>query len=420
MNASVMTRKPTQALLALPAPQLSLPALKSLDLWLLGSALALIVIGFIAMSSASIEFAAERYGNPFFHATRYVFHLSLGLLAAAVVYRIPMNFWLRTGWLWLLAGFTLLLIVLIPGIGREVNGSRRWLAVGPLTLQCSELVKVCVVLYLAGYLVRRQDELREQWKGFVKPMAVLFLVTILLMLEPDFGATVVTLCTAFGMIFLAGVRLWQFSLVILAAVAALVILMVSEPYRMARLTAFTDPWANQFDSGYQLTQSLIAFGRGEWFGVGLGNSIQKLFYLPESHTDFVFAIYAEEFGFVGAALLLALFGVLIGRMLLIGRKAESQGLNFNAYVVYGIALMMSGQVFINIGVNTGLLPTKGLTLPFLSYGGSSLMVSCVLLALVSRSYKESLIVASGGAKKLAGQKTTEKNAPKSAKRRPSR
>jgi cell division protein FtsW len=269
-------------------------------------------------------------------------------------------------------------------------------------------VKVCVVLYLAGYLVRRQDELREQWKGFVKPMAVLFLVTILLMLEPDFGATVVTLCTAFGMIFLAGVRLWQFLLVILAALAALVILMVSEPYRMARLTAFTDPWANQFDSGYQLTQSLIAFGRGEWLGVGLGNSIQKLFYLPESHTDFVFAIYAEEFGFVGAALLLALFSVLIARMLLVGRKAESQGLNFNAYVVYGIALMMSGQVFINIGVNTGLLPTKGLTLPFLSYGGSSLMVSCVLLALVSRCYKENVIAASGGAKKQAGQKSTSK------------
>lgn len=387
------------ALLALP--RLSSVSLPTFDVWLAGSALALIVIGFLAMSSASIEFAAERYGNPFFHSTRYVFHLSLGLVSALIVYRIPMSFWQRTGWFWLLAGFALLLIVLVPGVGREVNGSRRWLALGPLTLQCSELVKVCVVLYLAGYLVRRQDEVREQWKGFIKPMVVLFLVTILLMLEPDFGATVVTLCTAFGMMFLAGVRLWQFSLVILAALAALVLLVVSEPYRMQRLTAFTDPWADQFNSGYQLTQSLIAFGRGEWFGVGLGNSIQKLFYLPESHTDFVFAIYAEEFGFVGAMVLLALFAVLVARMLLAGRRSEQLGLTFNSYVAYGIALMMSGQIFINIGVNIGLLPTKGLTLPFLSYGGSSLMVSCVLLAMVFRIYSDLIIAESGGAKKRA-------------------
>jgi cell division protein FtsW len=406
MNASTVNTNTYKSIFSLSTSKFSLPNTKAVDGWLLFSALALTVIGFIAMTSASIEFAAERYGNPFFHAIRYGFHLSLGLVSAGIVYRIPMAFWQRTGWLWLLAGFSLLILVLIPGVGREVNGSRRWLSLGPLTLQCSELVKVCVVLYLAGYLVRRQDELRDQWKGFVKPMAVLFLVTILLMLEPDFGATVVTLCTAFGMIFLAGVRLWQFSLVIMAALAALVLLVVSEPYRMARLTAYTDPWADQFNSGYQLTQSLIAFGRGEWFGVGLGNSIQKLFYLPESHTDFVFAIYAEEFGFVGAMVLLALFSLLISRIMLIGRKAEGLGLGFHAYVLYGIALMIAGQVFINIGVNTGLLPTKGLTLPFLSYGGSSLIVSCVLIAIVSRSYKECTIVESGGAKKTAKKNQT--------------
>lgn len=395
--------------------RLSPAAMPAVDRWLLGSVVALMVIGFVAMSSASIEFAAERYGNPFFHSIRYLFHLSLGLVAALVVYRIPMVFWQRTGWCWLLLGFVLLLVVLVPGIGREVNGSRRWLAVGPLTLQCSELVKVCVVLYLAGYLVRRQDEVRERWSGFIKPMAVLFLVTILLMLEPDFGATVVTLCTAFGMIFLAGVRLWQFLLVILAALAALVTLVISEPYRMKRLTAFTDPWADQFNTGYQLTQSLIAFGRGEWFGVGLGNSIQKLFYLPEAHTDFVFAIYAEEFGFVGAMLLLALFGVMIARILQAGRQAEQLGLNFNGYVAYGIALMMSGQVFINIGVNTGLLPTKGLTLPFLSYGGSSLMVSCVLLAMVFRVFSESAIAQMAANKKTL-QQNSKKIAAKSSRR----
>ncbi|MGK0498621.1 MAG: cell division protein FtsW [Oceanicoccus sp.] len=381
---------------------------RGLDALLLCSAVALITIGFIAMSSASIEFAAERYGNPFFHSYRYLFHLAIALVGAAVVYRIPMDFWQRTGWFWLMVGFALLIMVLIPGIGREVNGSRRWLALGPLTLQCSELAKVCVILYLAGYLVRRQDELREEWIGFIKPMAVLFLVTILLMLEPDFGATVVTLGTAFGMIFLAGVRLWQFSMVIMAALAALILLVVSEPYRMKRFTAFTDPWADQFDSGYQLTQSLIAFGRGEWFGVGLGNSIQKLFYLPESHTDFVFAIYAEEFGFVGAVILIALFAFLVLRIMHIGRLAEQASQHFMAFVAYGIALMLSGQIFINIGVNTGLLPTKGLTLPFLSYGGSSLIVCCALLAMVFRINHEVL--------QLGDKNAVSKNIGKAAKK----
>lgn len=405
-------------------PRFSSTSMKDFDVWLAGSALALIVIGFLAMSSASIEFAAERYGDPFFHSTRYLFHLSLGVVAALVVYRVPMSFWERTGWFWLFAGFVLLSIVLVPGIGREVNGSRRWLSLGPLTIQASELAKVSVILYLAGYLVRRQDEVREEWKGFIKPMAVLFLVTILFMLEPDFGATVVTLCTAFGMIFLAGVRLWQFLLVILAALAALVTLVISEPYRMKRLTAFTDPWADQFDTGYQLTQSLIAFGRGEWFGVGLGNSIQKLFYLPESHTDFVFAIYAEEFGFVGALALLSLFGILIAQILRTGRKSELLGLTFNAFVVYGIALVLSAQIFINIGVNIGLLPTKGLTLPFLSYGGSSLIVCCVLLAFVFRCQSELAVVKSGGAKKAAAEgsqkKRPLKNSDTSNKKKPAK
>ncbi len=353
---------------------------------------ALISIGFVGMTSASIEFSAEKYGDPFFHMFRYLFHLSVGVIGGLVVYRIPMSFWQRSGWLWLLVGFILLILVLIPGVGREVNGSQRWLVFGPITVQSSELLKGCMIIYLAGYLVRRQDEVREEWRGFIKPMGVLFIATLLLMLEPDFGATVVTVGTAFGMIFLAGVRLWQFLLVILASIAAMVILVVSEPYRMKRLTAFTDPWADQFDTGYQLTQALIAFGRGEWLGVGLGNSIQKLFYLPEAHTDFVFAIFAEEFGVVGALTMMSLFCFLVVKVMQIGRRAERRQQPFSAYVAYGVALMIGGQVFINIGVNTGLLPTKGLTLPFVSYGGTSLIVCCGLIAMIFRiSYELSLL-----------------------------
>jgi cell division protein FtsW len=345
---------------------------------------ALIALGFIAMTSASIEHAASRYGDMFFFAKRYFLHFSLAFVVSVLMYLTPVDVWERTGWLWLLFGFLLLALVLIPGVGREVNGSRRWLALGPLTLQASEFVKLCVIFYLAGYLVRRRDEVRQSWSGFIKPMALLFAVTLLLMLEPDFGATVVTAGTAFVMIFLGGVKLGQFLLVILSCVAGAVAMVIFEPYRMKRLTAFTDPWADQFNTGYQLTQSLIAFGRGQVSGVGLGNSVQKLFYLPEAHTDFVFAIFAEEFGFLGSILILALFVGLIGRILYIGRTAEVMGKQFHAFVAYGIAVMISGQAFINMGVNTGLLPTKGLTLPFFSYGGSSLIVCMAMVALVAR------------------------------------
>jgi cell division protein FtsW len=348
----------------------------------------LILIGFVAMTSASIEFSAEKYSSPFFHSFRYLVHLAIAMILALIVFNVPMSFWKKTDWLWLLLGFAVLVAVLIPGIGKSVNGSQRWLNLGFVTLQASEFVKFCVILYMAGYLVRRQEEVRQHFKGFIKPMIVVFVVTVLLMLEPDFGATVVTGGTALGMLFLAGARLWQFVCLIVTVLLALVLLVVSAPYRMQRLTSYADPWADQFNSGYQLTQSLIAFGRGEWFGVGLGNSVQKLFYLPEAHTDFVFAILAEEFGLIGSLTVIALFCALVMQTLRIGRQAEIVGKLFNAYVCYGVALVISGQVFINIGVNTGLLPTKGLTLPFLSYGGSSLIVCCVMLAMVFRVHVE--------------------------------
>lgn len=348
----------------------------------------LLLVGFVAMTSASIEFADRRYGDAFFFAKRYGIYLLLASVLAVLTYQVPMDAWRKSSWLLLLLGFVLLALVLIPGIGREVNGSRRWLAFGPLTLQASELVKLFVVLYLAGYLVRRHEEVKNKFAGFVKPMAVVSAVTLLLMMEPDFGATVVTVGTALALLFLAGVRLTQFLAVIAACVAVLVATVLISPYRMKRLTAFTDPWADQFNSGYQLTQSLIAFGRGEWTGTGLGNSVQKLFYLPEAHTDFVFAIWAEEFGFLGAMFVLALFGMLIAKILRIARDAELGGRAFNGFVAYGIAIMLAAQVFINIGVNIGLLPTKGLTLPFMSYGGSSLMVCVIMMAMVARISQE--------------------------------
>lgn len=346
--------------------------------------LALMLVGLVAISSASIEYADWHYQNSWFHTQRHMVYLLLALGAGVLTYRVPPKFWLNTGWVWLFVALALLILVLIPGIGREVNGSQRWLPLGPFTLQPSEIAKMAMVVYLAGYTVRREHEVRNHWQGFLKPMAVLFAATLLLMMEPDFGATVIVAGSAFGMLFLAGVKLGHFMLVLGGALAALLVLVVSAPYRLARLTAYTDPWADPFNTGFQLTQSLIAFGRGEWLGVGLGNSVQKLFYLPEAHTDFVFSIWAEETGFVGALVVIGLYVALIGRILWAGRKSLAVANPFGAYVCYGVALVFSGQAFVNMGVSSGLLPTKGLTLPFVSYGGTSLIVCCCMLAMVLR------------------------------------
>lgn len=352
------------------------------DMGIVVLSLALILVGLIAISSASIEYAEINYNNNSFHTVRHLIYMAAAGIGAFVIYRVPLEFWEETGWVWLFVALGLLILVLIPGVGREVNGSQRWLPLGPFTLQPSEFAKLAMIVYLAGYMVRREHEVRHEWQGFLKPMAVLFAATLLLMVEPDFGATVIVAGSAFGMLFLAGVRLGHFLLVLAGALGALLVLVVSEPYRVKRLTAYTDPWADPYDTGFQLTQSLIAFGRGEWFGVGLGNSVQKLFYLPEAHTDFVFSIWAEETGFIGALAVILLYAALIGRVLWVGRAAQLAIYPFGAYLCYGIALVFSGQAFVNMGVSSGLLPTKGLTLPFVSYGGTSLIVCCAMLALV--------------------------------------
>ncbi|NQX89890.1 MAG: putative lipid II flippase FtsW [Halioglobus sp.] len=353
---------------------------------------ALLLVGLVAISSASVEYADWMYADPWHLSQRHLVYMVLALIAGISCYSIRTEYWLANGWWWLFAALALLILVLIPGVGREVNGAQRWIPLGPFTLQPSEFAKLAIVVYLAGYMVRHEAELQQRFRGFAKPMVVLFFTTLLLMIEPDFGATVIVAATAFGMLFLAGVRLLSVFLSGAVVLAALLLLIIIEPYRLQRLTGYMDPWADPYDTGFQLTQSLIAFGRGEWLGVGLGNSVQKLFYLPEAHTDFVFSIWAEETGFVGAMAVIGLFAALIGRILWSGRCAFLATNKFGAYVCYGVALVFSGQVFVNIGVSAGLLPTKGLTLPFVSYGGTSLIMCCAMLGLVLRVDRDSRAV----------------------------
>ncbi len=344
----------------------------------------LVSLGLVMVTSASIGIAEKRFHQPFYYAWHQAVYLGLGLLSSIVVFSVPIKFWEKIARPLMLVALICLVLVLIPGIGKNVNGSTRWINLGVVAIQISELVKFCIILYLASYIVRKREALQTEFLGFVRPMVLLSVISGLLLLEPDFGATVVIMSTAMSMLFLAGVPFFYFFGLSVFLGLAFVALAVSAPYRLQRLTAFLDPWAYQFDSGYQLTQALIAFGRGEWFGVGLGSSVQKLFYLPEAHTDFIFAVLAEELGLVGGLCVIALYALLVIRGMAIGLCAEKRGAIFSAFVCYGITFWIGLQALINMGVNTGLLPTKGLTLPFLSYGGSSLLVLCVAMALIFR------------------------------------
>ncbi|MBT8151027.1 MAG: putative lipid II flippase FtsW [Gammaproteobacteria bacterium] len=374
-----------------------------LDGWLLFAVGALLAIGLVMITSASLDYAGRRHGNALFYFYRHSIYLVIAACAALLCVRVPVSTWRRYAVHMLIASFGLLVLILIPGLGYTANNATRWLALGPFTLQVSELAKLGVVFYLASYLVRQERLVRSHVLGFFNPMLVMMLLVVLLLLQPDFGAVVVMLGAALGLLFLGGVRLWQFGILIAASAAAIALMVLTEEYRMARFVAFLDPWSYQQGSGYQLIQSLIAFGRGEFFGLGLGNSIQKLFFLPEAHTDFIFAVLAEELGMAGCAVVLALFGLLISRLLLIAQSAQAAGEDFGAYVVYGIALIFAIQCFINVGVNIGLLPTKGLTLPFLSYGGSSLLVSCVSVAVALRIEREIYVHALDDAQRRGGQ-----------------
>lgn len=372
---------------ALPFPVRLMPQ-PSLDPVLMAITGTLLAGGLVILASASIAVADGGEAGSFAFVWRQLLAIAVGLGGALFMLCVPTTVWQRSGFLLLLLALALLAVVLIPGVGHAVNGSTRWLRIGGITVQVSEPARLAVILYLAGYMVRRGADLAGHFVGFLKPMLLISLAAVLLLAEPDFGAATVLVATALAMLFIGGARIRDFVVFFCAAVAALAALAITSPYRMRRLTAFLNPWEDPWDSGFQLTQSLIAIGRGEWFGVGLGASVQKMFYLPEAHTDFVFAVFAEEFGLLGTLVLIGLFLALVWRILAIARRLAAAGHWYQAYAVFGFGIWLGLQSFINIGVNMGLLPTKGLPLPLVSYGRSSLIVTLAGIGFVLRACHE--------------------------------
>ena len=360
-----------------------------LDHLLLFTILTITLIGLVMVASSSMPIAVKQGEISFYYFMKQGIFAIISWVALGVVLFIPMVFYQRLYKLWLIFAVLALVAVLIPHIGHQVNGSKRWILIGPIAFQVSEFVKLCGVMFVAQYLAKNQKAVTETVMAVFIPIVILGVLGILLLLEPDFGATVVLFVTCVGMMFMAGVRIRWFILFIVLGAAAVTALVVLSPYRMARLTGFLHPWENAFGIGYQLTQSLIAFGRGGIFGVGLGDSVQKLFYLPEAHTDFILAIFGEEMGLIGVIVLLALYAVMVWRGLKIAQVAHGLGRLFSGYVAYGITFWLGLQVIVNVGVNIGLLPTKGLTLPFMSYGGTSLLIDTVVAAILLRIDLES-------------------------------
>jgi len=369
----------------LQADRAQAPVSSGYDVWLIGGAATLLCIGLVMVVSTSVSIAERRELDSLHYFWRQLIGAGLGLGIATAITRCPLRYFERASTSLLFIAMALLVAVLVPGVGREVNGSMRWIALGPITMQASEIAKVAIVIYLAAYLVRHNRQVRTSFVGFIKPIGVLTVIGALFVVEPDFGAAVVLFATGLGMLFLAGVPLLRFFFWGLAALAVLASLSMIAPYRLQRLMTFLDPWSDPFNTGFQLTQALIAFGRGEWVGVGLGNSIQKLFYLPEVHTDFVFAVIGEEVGLIGTIGVIALFVFLVWRIFYLGGAAERANLMFAAYLTYGIGLLIGIQAFVNIGVNMGLLPTKGLPLPFLSYATNNLVMTCAAIGIALRA-----------------------------------
>ncbi|NOT85289.1 MAG: putative lipid II flippase FtsW [Methylococcaceae bacterium] len=350
--------------------------------------ISILLIGFVMVTSASLHLGTKMTGSMNYYPIRQLTHIAIGLLFAGLTLKVPMPSWERLNSSLFMASLLLLVIVFIPGLGVKVNGSVRWLSLGGLRIQVSEITKVCAVIYMAGYITRHHKNIQQSALGICKPLFLFMFASIFLLLEPDLGSAVVLFIIAMGMLFLAGARLHQFSILFLAVIAVVTVLVVFFPYRLQRVTSFINPWADPLKTGFQLTQALISFGRGEWLGVGLGSGVQKLFYLPEAHTDFLFSVIAEELGLLGVVTVISLFAVLIWRAFFIASLAEQAGQKFAAYIAYGLGIWFGFQTFVNIGVNMGILPTKGLTLPLMSYGGGSMIVMCMAVALLFRVYAE--------------------------------
>ncbi|NJD23975.1 MAG: putative lipid II flippase FtsW [Betaproteobacteria bacterium] len=373
--------------------------LAEVDYALLWSVLLLLFTGMVMVYSASIAIAEAGRSTGYqsaYYLWRHAIFLVIGLAAAGVAFQFPLAFWQRWAPVLFMAGVAMLAVVLIPGIGKDVNGARRWLSLGLVNLQPSELMKLFAVLYAADYTVRKINVMHDFKQAFMPMAGVMALVGILLLKEPDFGAFVVIIAIAMGILFLGGLKARLFVILIMVLLAAFAVLIVVSPYRRDRIFGFMDPWADAFGRGYQLSHSLIAFGRGELFGVGLGASVEKLFYLPEAHTDFLLAVIAEELGFAGVLIVVLLFAIMVQRAFAIGRQCVQLDRLYPALVAMGIGIWLGVQSFINMGVNMGLLPTKGLTLPLMSFGGSGILANCVALAILLRVDWENRQLMRGG------------------------
>ncbi len=354
------------------------------DPWLAVALLSLLGIGAVMVASSSIAVAENATNDAFYYFKRHLLFIGLGTVISVLVMNISSAWMSRLSRPVLILGVLALLLVLIPGIGVEVNGSRRWINLGVSRFQVVEAVKLALIMSLATYIVKHKKSIQYSMLGVLKPLLMVVLIAALLLIQPDFGSAVLLLIITLVMIYIAGARYRDLSVISLLAGSAMMVIAWAEPYRVKRLVNFVDPWQDPFNAGFQLVQALIAVGRGEWTGVGIGSSIQKLFYLPEAHTDFIFAVYAEELGFIGVLLLIALFLVLIYRIFKVARNAFDQGNDFAGFMCTGIAVWMALQAFLSMGVNLGLLPTKGLTLPFISSGGSAIMMNIVAIAVVFR------------------------------------
>lgn len=354
--------------------------------------IALLSFGFLMVSSTSLHLSVALEKQLFYYPVKQLIHIILGVIIGAGICFIPIDFWEKSGQVLFLVALSLLVVVLIPQVGIKVNGSMRWLSLFGVRIQVSEVMKLVVVIYMAGFVTRHHDFVKESVYGLVKPLLLLSAASGLLLLEPDMGSAVVILTIAMGVMFLSGARLQQFIILIVGVIVAGVFAILSSEYRTARVTSFLHPWDDPFGKSFQLVQALIAFGRGEWHGVGLGSGIQKLFYLPEAHTDFLFSVIAEETGLIGVLSIIVLFAIIVWRAFVIGLMAEQLGENFAAFIAYGLGIWFAFQSFVNMGVNMGVLPTKGLTLPFMSYGGGSMIVMCAAMAILYRVHSEMMVL----------------------------